>query len=63
MLFFLEPPMWAEWGEWDECPVTCGGDSQTRMRECIPDACPDGSDCDGMDMQTQDCGEECCPRM
>ena len=61
-LLFLEPPSWGEWSEWNECPVTCGGDSQSRTRECIPDTCDDLSACVGDDTESQDCGEECCPR-
>ena len=56
--------MWSEWGEWEECSVTCGGDIHSRKRECIPDGdCPDDTGfCVGNDMQSQACGVECCPR-
>ena len=26
--------MWAEWGSWSVCPVTCGRGAQFRNREC-----------------------------
>ena len=27
--------MWAEWGSWSLCPVTCDRGAQFRSRECI----------------------------
>ena len=54
--------MWADWGEWGACDVTCGGGTQERMRECTnPAPVGGGADCVGDATETQPCGDPPCP--
>ena len=57
-----EPPNWSPWSEWSQCDVTIGQGSQQRNRTCLEDECPDGSDCDGDNLEIRDCEGECVPR-
>ena len=29
-----ECPVWTEWSDWTQCSVSCGGGSQSKVREC-----------------------------
>ena len=50
------------WGDWDECPVSCGGGWQTRSRACNnPAPSNGGSDCSGVTSHTQPCNVMDCP--
>ena len=56
---------WSTWGDWSTCPVSCGGGSITRRRQCQR---ADGSDtqetdcmCVGDSTETRSCGNQCCP--
>ena len=51
-----------EWGDWDECSVSCGGGSKSRTRACNnPVPSNGGADCSGERKQTQQCNEMACP--
>lgn len=54
--------MWSEWSEFGECPVTCGGGTQDRTRECSnPEPANGGADCVGDAVESQECGTDPCP--
>ncbi|XP_038666358.1 SCO-spondin [Scyliorhinus canicula] len=47
---------WTPWSPWSDCPVTCDQGSQTRTRACInPPPRNNGSVCEGISIQTQNC--------
>jgi len=53
---------WGEWSEWSECPVSCGGGENTRIRTCdnpVPEH--GGADCVGDASETGPCNENPCP--
>ncbi|XP_078059946.1 SCO-spondin-like [Mustelus asterias] len=53
---------WTPWSPWSDCPVTCGQGSQTRTRACInPPPRNNGSVCEGLSAQTQNCSIPPCP--
>ena len=56
---------WGGFGDWEECPVSCGGAEHSRYRECSnPAPAHGGDDCtvDGSsDLETQACNENPCP--
>ena len=56
---------WAEWEDWKDCPVTCGGSNQSRIRLCDnPEPAFGGKHCtdDGsIDSESQRCNENACP--
>ena len=48
---------WADWLEWNSCPVTCGTGNQIRYRTCTdPEPYNSGNDCVGDDYSNQACG-------
>ncbi|XP_042898424.1 uncharacterized protein [Parasteatoda tepidariorum] len=47
---------WTRWTDWD-CPVTCGGGTARRIRQCIDRK----SGCEGPSLETQPCAETPCP--
>ena len=49
-----ECPVWAEWGEWSECGVTCGQSQVVRRRECFNGE-PGDIGCEGEDAETKVC--------
>ena len=56
---------WGDWREWKDCPVSCGGDNQTRTRVCDNPA-PEfsGDDCTmigSSPSETRRCNENSCP--
>ncbi|XP_078326862.1 coadhesin-like [Crassostrea virginica] len=54
--------VWAAWGSWGTCTVTCGGGTQTRSRTCTnPAPQYNGADCPGSDGSSQDCNTHHCP--
>ncbi|KAM5255351.1 SCO-spondin-like [Ctenodactylus gundi] len=55
---------WTQWSSWSECPVSCGGGEQVRTRACVvPAPPPRGLPCQGLDTQTQHCGQQLCPQL
>ena len=53
-----------EWTQWSSCPVTCGGGTQVRTRNCTnPVPLNGGSDCSsiGGNMETRSCNPDACP--
>ncbi|XP_072324712.1 LOW QUALITY PROTEIN: SCO-spondin [Scyliorhinus torazame] len=52
---------WTPWSPWSDCPVTCDQGSQTRSRACInPPPRNNGSVCEGLSIQTQNCSTSPC---
>merc|ERR1712141_766717 len=56
---------WSAWGEYGDCPVSCGGAEHSRYRVCdSPAPAHGGDDCtvDGStDTETEKCNENPCP--
>ncbi|XP_078375584.1 coadhesin-like [Oculina patagonica] len=55
---------YTEWGDWTDCPVTCGGGSQMRRRFCTnPPPSGGGNNCQilGPPVEVQRCNENPCP--
>ena len=56
---------WGEFGDWEDCPVSCNGGKQKRLRACdSPTPAHGGDDCtiDGSNStETQNCNENHCP--
>ena len=53
---------WSEWLGYNECSVTCGQGSQTRIRECdSPEPSDGGFACVGESSETKQCQEMACP--
>ncbi|XP_056009334.1 SCO-spondin-like, partial [Ostrea edulis] len=53
--------VWATWGSWGTCTVTCGGGTQDRFRTCSnPNPQYGGADCPGASNSTQDCNTQIC---
>uniref|UniRef100_A0A3B4TCW3 SCO-spondin n=1 Tax=Seriola dumerili TaxID=41447 RepID=A0A3B4TCW3_SERDU len=54
---------WAEWTEWSDCDVQCGGGVRQRNRTCsAPPPKNDGRDCEGMTLQSQSCNTQSCTK-
>ena len=58
---------WGSFGDWEECPVSCGGAKHSRYRECnnpIPEHGGDDCTIDGStNVETEQCNENPCPGM
>ena len=58
---------WGSFGDWEECPVSCGGAEHSRYRECnnpIPEHGGDDCTIDGStNVETEQCNENPCPGM
>lgn len=55
---------YSEWGDWDDCTVTCGGGVQYRQRSCTnPPPSGGGNDCLtlGLPIESQPCNVNPCP--
>ena len=53
---------WADWKDWSDCPVTCGGGVQERSRTCTnPPPTFGGKECSGESEETRSCNEDPCP--
>ncbi|XP_053377847.1 SCO-spondin-like isoform X2 [Mercenaria mercenaria] len=54
--------VWADWGAWHTCTVSCGGGTQERTRVCsFKKGSPHGANCTGDTHESQPCGTEFCP--
>nr|XP_058946642.1 uncharacterized protein LOC131774603 [Pocillopora verrucosa] len=61
---FPVPGGYDEWTQWSSCPVTCGGGTQVRTRNCTnPVPLNGGTDCSslGGNMETRNCNPAACP--
>ena len=52
-----------KWGNWSQCPVTCGGGTQSREKIIIRNATHGGSECKAPFNDTQECNQQKCPGM
>ncbi|XP_022109876.1 SCO-spondin-like [Acanthaster planci] len=53
---------WSLWSTWTQCPVTCGGDIETRYRLCTePPPLFSGNDCVGSPNEERACSTNGCP--
>ena len=57
--------VWGDWSQWKDCPVSCGGADQQRIRACdSPAPQYGGDDCtvggNPFDWETQKCNESPC---
>ena len=56
---------WGVFGDWEECPVTCGGGTRNRFRECNNPAPQHGGDTCTVDgstyFETETCNHHACP--
>ncbi|XP_033637175.1 SCO-spondin-like [Asterias rubens] len=53
---------WSAWSIWTLCPVTCGGDIETRYRTCNnPPPLFNGDDCPELANAERDCSTNGCP--
>ena len=56
---------WGNYGDWEECPVSCGGAVLLRYRECnrpVPEHGGDNCTVDGStNLETKRCNENPCP--
>ncbi|XP_022783430.1 coadhesin-like [Stylophora pistillata] len=54
--------MWSNWASWTVCSRTCGGGTQSRMRQCdSPQPSNGGKRCLGHDTETRECKTQTCP--
>ena len=54
---------WGNWGAWSNCPVTCGGGKQIRVRSCNnPKPSGGGKACDGEKENKKNCATFECGR-
>ncbi|KAI6654174.1 Coadhesin [Oopsacas minuta] len=52
---------WGEWGSWSYCSLPCDG-IETRTRRCDnPEPTGSGSNCSGINSESQPCNQENCP--
>ncbi|XP_053376882.1 SCO-spondin-like [Mercenaria mercenaria] len=54
--------VWADWGAWHICTVSCGGGTQERARVCsFKKGSPHGANCTGDTHESQSCETQICP--
>ncbi|CAJ1335935.1 unnamed protein product [Effrenium voratum] len=52
---------WGSWVAWSECPVSCGGATQTRARDVLVQKAGGGKACEGNSSVTRACADITCP--
>ncbi|KAL5017646.1 hypothetical protein ScPMuIL_007235 [Solemya velum] len=52
--------VWEEWGDWEVCPVTCGGGNHSRYRMCT-EPLFGGENCSGLNVEIRECEMQPCP--
>ncbi|XP_078378151.1 SCO-spondin-like isoform X3 [Oculina patagonica] len=53
---------WTDWGDWDQCSVTCAGGTQSRSRTCTnPPPRNGGRECSGESKDVRSCNKDPCP--
>ena len=64
MLFDSVHGNWAEWSDWGDCTVTCGGGQRRRFRTCTnPAPKHHGRPCIGNSQMTETCNTDRCAGM
>ena len=51
---------WDEWSDWNECYVTCGNGTASRVRACYDWEGNISKECDGMGVEVQTCAMQKC---
>jgi len=52
----------SSWSDWTQCPVTCGGGEQNRIRKCDTEASGGGKSCSDFDLEQRvNCSLNPCP--
>lgn len=62
VIFITVDGVWASWGSYGACTVTCGGGTQERQRTCTnPVPQYGGANCPGSTVSSQACNTQNCP--
>lgn len=62
VIFITVDGVWASWGSYGACTVTCGGGTQERQRTCTnPAPQYGGANCPGSTVSSQACNTQNCP--
>ena len=59
-LHILDSCSWGQWGEWEDCSVTCGNGTQERNREITQQSLV-GNECTGNERESRSCNSSGCP--
>ena len=65
--FYITPPylvvdcLWSGYSVWSQCSSSCGEATRTRTRRILQQALKGGADCEGENLQTEDCDLPPCP--
>ena len=59
--FILDNCSWGQWGEWEDCSVTCGNGTQERNREITQQSSLVGNECTGNKRESRSCNSSGCP--
>ena len=59
--FILDSCSWEQWGEWEDCSVTCGDGTQKRNREITQQSSLVGNECTGNKRESRSCNSSGCP--
>ncbi|XP_070572632.1 cartilage intermediate layer protein 1-like [Ptychodera flava] len=61
LTYITDTTSWLTWGQWSSCDVTCGGGSQSRLRECFSTRSLNHKTCTGQPHQYRVCSDWDCP--
>lgn len=65
LIYYEVNGAWGDYGDWEECSVSCGGAAHSRYRECnrpVPEHGGDNCTVDGStNVETKRCNEYPCP--